>query len=42
MCMQNMDIEKVLEERKLQLFLKRAMDIVVSGGALLVLCRCLR
>jgi len=37
MCMQNMDIEKVLEERKLQLFLKRAMDIVVSGGALLVL-----
>lgn len=37
MCMQNMDIEKVLEGRKLQLFLKRAMDIVISGGALLVL-----
>ena len=35
--MQNMDIEKVLEQRKLQLILKRAMDIVVSGGALLVL-----
>lgn len=35
--MQNMDIEKVLEQRKLQLLLKRAMDIVVSGGALLVL-----
>ena len=35
--MQKMDIEKVLEGRKLQLFLKRAMDIVVSGGALLVL-----
>ena len=37
MCMQNMDIEKVLEGRKLQLCLKRAMDIVISGGALLVL-----
>ena len=35
--MKNMDIEKVLEQRKLQLFLKRAMDIVISGGALLVL-----
>ncbi|MBR3794784.1 MAG: sugar transferase [Clostridia bacterium] len=32
-----MDIEKVLEQRKLQLFLKRAMDIVISGGALLVI-----
>ena len=35
--MKNMDIEKVLEQRKLQLFLKRAMDIVISGGALLVI-----
>ena len=34
---QNMDIEKVLEGRKLQLFLKRVMDIVISGGALLVI-----
>ena len=33
----NLDIAKVLEERKLQLFLKRAMDVVISGGALLVL-----
>ena len=32
-----LDIAKVLEERRLQLILKRAMDIVVSGGALLVL-----
>ncbi len=34
---QNMDIEKVLEGRKPQLFLKRVMDIVISGGALLVI-----
>ena len=34
---QNMDIAAVLEKRKLQLALKRAMDIVISGGALLVL-----
>ncbi len=33
----NLDIAKVLEERKLQLVLKRAMDVVISGGALLVL-----
>ena len=33
----NLDIAKVLEERKLQLILKRAMDVVISGGALLVL-----
>ena len=33
----NMDIAEVLEKRKLQLVLKRLMDIVVSGGALLVL-----
>ena len=32
-----LDIAKVLEERKLQLILKRAMDIVISGGALIVL-----
>ena len=32
-----MDIAEVLEKRKLQLVLKRLMDIVVSGGALLVL-----
>ena len=32
-----MDIAAVLEKRKLQLALKRAMDIVISGGALLVL-----
>ena len=35
--MQNMDIAAVLEKRKLQLALKRAMDIVISGGALLVI-----
>ena len=35
--MQNMDIAAVLQKRKLQLVLKRAMDIVVSGGALAVL-----
>ena len=33
----NMDIAAVLEKRKVQLALKRLMDIVVSGGALLVL-----
>ena len=32
-----MDIEKVLEQRKLQLMLKRLMDVTVSGCALLVL-----
>ena len=32
-----LDIREVLEKRKLQLFLKRGMDIVISGGALLVL-----
>ena len=35
--MQKMDIAQVLEKRKLQLALKRLMDIVISGGALLVL-----
>ena len=35
--MKNMDIAAVLEKRKLQLALKRLMDIVISGGALLVL-----
>ena len=35
--MQNMDIAAVLEKRKLQLVLKRAMDIVISGCALLVI-----
>lgn len=35
--MQNMDIAAVLEKRKLQLVLKRAMDIVISGGALAVI-----
>ena len=35
--MQNMDIAAVLQKRKLQLVLKRAMDIVVSGSALTVL-----
>ncbi len=35
--MQNMDIAEVLKKRKLQLVLKRLMDVVVSGGALLVL-----
>ena len=32
-----LDIQDVLEKRKLQLALKRGMDIVISGGALLVL-----
>ena len=32
-----MDIAAVLEKRKLQLALKRAMDVVISGGALLVI-----
>jgi len=35
--MKNMDIAQVLKKRKLQLALKRLMDIVVSGGALLVI-----
>ena len=35
--MKKMDIAEVLEKRKLQLALKRLMDIVVSGGALLVI-----
>ena len=35
--MQKMDIAAVLEKRKLQLALKRAMDIVISGGALVVI-----
>ena len=35
--MQNMDIAAVLEKRKLQLMLKRAMDIAISGCALLVI-----
>ena len=35
--MQKMDIAAVLERRKLQLALKRTMDIVISGGALLVI-----
>ena len=35
--MNQMDIAAVLEKRKLQLVLKRLMDVVVSGGALLVL-----
>ena len=35
--MKNMDIAAVLQKRKLQLALKRAMDIVISGGALAVL-----
>ena len=35
--MKKMDIAEVLEKRKLQLVLKRLMDIVVSGGALLVI-----
>jgi len=35
--MKNMDIAAVLEKRKLQLALKRLMDVVISGGALLVL-----
>lgn len=35
--MNNMDIASVLEKRKLQLVLKRLMDVVISGCALLVL-----
>jgi len=35
--MKNLDIAEVLEKRKLQLALKRAMDIVISAGALLVI-----
>ena len=35
--MNNMDIAAVLKKRKPQLVLKRLMDIVISGGALLVL-----
>ena len=35
--MQKMDIAAVLEKRKLQLVLKRAMDIVISGCALAVI-----
>ena len=35
--MQNMDIAAVLEKRKLQLMLKRVMDIAISGCALLVI-----
>lgn len=35
--MEKMDIASVLEKRRIQLALKRAMDIVISGGALLVL-----
>ena len=35
--MQKMDIAAVLEKRKLQLALKRAMDIVISGCALAVI-----
>lgn len=35
--MQNMDIAAVLEKRKLQLVLKRLMDIVISGCALAVI-----
>lgn len=35
--MQKMDIAEVLKKRKAQLALKRLMDVVVSGGALLVL-----
>ena len=35
--MQKMDIAAVLEKRKLQLALKRAMDIIVSGCALAVI-----
>ncbi len=32
-----LEIAQVLEKRKLQLIAKRAMDIIISGGALLVL-----
>ena len=35
--MKNMDIASVLEKRKVHLALKRLMDVVISGGALLVL-----
>ena len=35
--MKNMDIAAVLEKRKPQLMLKRLMDVVISGGALLVI-----
>ena len=35
--MEKMDIAEVLEKRKLQLALKRLMDVVISGGALLVI-----
>jgi len=35
--MQKMDIAAVLEKRKLQLALKRAMDVVISGCALAVI-----
>ena len=35
--MNQMDIAAVLEKRRVQLALKRAMDIVISAGALLVL-----
>ena len=35
--MKKMDIAEVLEKRKLQLALKRLMDVVISGGALLVI-----
>ena len=35
--MMKMDIAQVLEKRKLQLALKRLMDVVISGGALLVI-----
>ena len=35
--MKKMDIAEVLEKRKLQLALKHLMDVVISGGALLVI-----
>ena len=35
--MKKMDIAEVLEKRKMQLALKRLMDVVISGGALLVI-----
>ena len=35
--MKDMDIAKVLEKRKVHLALKRLMDVVISGGALLVI-----
>ena len=37
MTNQNLDIENVLKARRVHLALKRLMDIVVSGGALLVI-----